>query len=153
MTDVVKKWISEWAALSWTSNGFDALTNDEWTDLSDELDNSAAGAKAVFADFHCALGTVVFTGADSAIEMYLVAPGNADTYPDWAGTGTADLQEQNVHFVGSFTTSGASAAQELYLRDVEIPPGKWKIGLRSRANVTLNATNNLYYRLWTHGSA
>ncbi len=153
MADVQKKWITDWAAVSFSgAQVFDALLNDEWTDESDELNNISLG-KAVFADFHVSLGTVVFTGADSAIELYLLAPGNADVYPDWAGGGTANLQEQTVHFVGSFTTSGASAAQELYLRDVEIPPGKFKLGIRSVANVTLNATNTLYYRLWSHGSA
>lgn len=153
MTGVVKNWVTDWASIAFTgTQAFDALLNDEWTDLSDEINNTTIG-KAIFADFNMSLGTVVFTGADSAVELYLLPIGQAATYPDWTGGGTADLQEQNVHFVGSFTTSGASAAQNLYLRDVEIPAGQFKLGIRSRANVTLNATNTLYYRLWSHGSA
>ncbi len=153
MTDVVKNWRSDWTAIAFNgTRTLASLAADEWTNLADEINNTTQG-KALFADFHIALGSAAFTGADSAIELYLLAPGNADVYPDWTGDGIVDLQEQNVHFVGSFTTSAATAAQELYLRDVEIPPGKWKIGVRSRAPVALNATNTLYYRLWSHGSA
>lgn len=154
MTDVIKRWITDWAGVVFSgTRTLVSLADDEWTHLSDELNNITLG-KAVFADFHLALGSAAFTGADSAVELYLLAPGNADVYPDWTGDGIVDLQEQNVHFVRSFTTSGATAAQELYQRDVEIPPGKWKLGVRNKANVALAAAGNtLYYRLWSHGSA
>lgn len=155
MTDVQKKWISEWAAVVFSgTRTLVSLADDEWTDLADEINNAAAGAKAVFADFHLTLGSAAFTGADSAVELYLLAPGLADVYPDWTGDGITDEQEHNVHFVGGFTTSGATTIQELYLRDVEVPPGKYKLGVRNRGGVALAGSGSaLNYRLWTHGSA
>lgn len=154
MTDVVKKWITDWAGVVFSgTRTLVSLAIDEWTDLADELNNISLG-KAVMADFHLTLGSAVFTGADSAVELYLLAPGNGDVYPDWTGDGTADLQAQNVHFIGAFTTSGTTAAQELYLRDVELPPGKFKLGVRNKSGVALAASGStLYYRLWSHGSA
>ncbi len=154
MTDVVKKWITDWAGVTFTTNVFDAMAIDEFTAMSDELNNITLG-KAIFCDLHVSLGSATWTGADSAIEIYLSAPGNADVYPEWAGAGAAaDEQENNQLFVGSVTTAGAgTVTQDLYLRDVELPPGKFKLAIRNKTGVALNASNNLYYRLWSHGSA
>jgi hypothetical protein len=153
MTDVVKKWITDWAAVAFTgTQTMASLTNDEWTSLSDEINNISLG-RAIYCDFDLSLGSAAFTGADSAVELYLLAPGSGDVYPDWTDNVTTDEQENNAHHIGAFTTSGATLAQRLYLRDVELPPGKFSLGVRNRSNVTMNATNTLYYRLWSHGSS
>lgn len=129
-----------------------SLADTEWTDLSDEIDNSSL--KYLFADFELVLGSAAFTGSDSVVEMYLLPSVDGTNYPDWTGDGTADEQEHNVHFVGSFTTSGATAAQRLTLRNVAMPPGKFKIGIRNNAGVALAASGNtLKYRRWNWASA
>ena len=154
MTDVVKKWITEWAAVAFTgTRTLVSLADDEWTDLADEINNTQLG-RAIFSDFHLTLGSLTPTGADAAVELYLLPTGKADVYPEWTGDGIVDLQEHNVHFVGSFTLSTGASIKEQYLRDVEVPPGKWKLGVRNRANVALAASgSSLNYRLWSHGSA
>ncbi len=155
MTNVVKSWISEWAAVAFTgTRTLVSLADNEWTHLSDEINNAAGGAKAVFADFHLTLGSLTPTGTDAAIELYLLPIGTGDVYSDWTGDGITDLQEHNVHFIGSFTVSTGASIKEQYLRDVEIPPGKYELGVRNRTNVALAASgSSLNYRLWTHGSA
>lgn len=154
MTDVVKNWRIDWSAVSFTgTRTLVSLADDEWTDLADELNNTTLG-KAIFADFHLTLGSLNPTGADAAVELYLLPIGAGDVYPDWTGDGIVDLQEHNVHFVGSFTISTGASIKEQYLRDVEVPPGKFKLGVRNRANVALAASGSVInYRLWSHGSA
>lgn len=154
MTDVVKKWITDWTAVAFNgTRTLVSLADNEWTHLSDEINNTALG-RAVFSDFHLTLGSLTPTGTDAAVELYLLPAGESDTYPDWTGDGTADLQEHNIHFVGSFPISTSASVKEQYVRDVEIPPGKFKLGVRNRANVALAASGSaLYYRFWSHGSA
>ena len=110
-----------------------SLADDEWTDESDVIDNSAN--LWLFADWRLELGSAVFTGTDSAVEFYIIPSVDDTNYPDWTGDGIVALQEHNVHFAGSFTTSGATLAQDLSLRGVELPPGKFKLGVRNRSGV------------------
>ena len=151
MTDVINSGYKSAAqAVAWSSNGFDALTDDEWTDLSDEIDNSLQ--KNLYLDFDMNLGSVAFTGADAAIEIYVVPSVDGTNYPEWAGTGTGDEQEHNQYFATSITVHPDTAAFHGIARKIEIPPGIYKIGVRNRANVTLNATNTLKWRPWQFSS-
>lgn len=140
------------STVSWTSNGFDALTDNEWTDASDAIDNSTN--KYMFADLEIVLGSAAFTGTDSAIEVYLIPSVDGTNYGDWAGGGTTTDEQENIqYFIGSVTTSGSTAAQRLIIRGVELPPGLYKYGIRNRGGVTLNATNTLKWRPWQYSSA
>lgn len=143
------------AAQSVTFSGtqtIDSLTDNEWTNLSDEIDNSST--KYMLADIELVLGSAAFTGTDSAIELYLVPSIDDTNYPDWTGNVTTDEQENNKHFIGSMTTSGATAAQRMTLRSVALPNGKFKFGIRSRAGVSLAASGNtLKWRPWQYASA
>ena len=130
----------------------DSLTDNEWTDLSDEIDNSST--KYMLADIELVLGSAAFTGTDSAIELYLVPSIDDTNYPDWTGNVTTDKQENNKWFIGSMTTSGATAAQRMGLRAISLPNGKYKFGIRSRAGVTLAASGNtLKWRPHQYASA
>lgn len=117
-----------------------SLTDNEWTDLSDEHDNSSA--LHMFADVEVVLASAAFTGADSGIEVYLVPSLDGTNYPTWTGNVTSDEQENNIFYVGFVPTTGTTAAQRALLRDVELPNGKYKWGFRSRANVTLAGSGN-----------
>jgi hypothetical protein len=129
------------ASIAWTSGqSLASLTDNEWTDLSDEIDNSTN--KYLFADLELVLGSAAFTGADSAIEIYLVPSVDGTNYPDWTGNVTSDEQENDIHFVGAVTTSGATAAQRLVFRNIALPNGKYKYAFRNKANVTLAASGN-----------
>jgi hypothetical protein len=130
-----------WAA----GQDLDSLTDNEWTALSDEEDNSTN--KYMLADIEIVLASAAFTGTSSAIEVYLVPSVDGTNYPNWAGNVTTDEQENNIHFVGSVLTSGATEAQRLVIRNVLLPNGKFKFGVRNRGNVTTAASGNtLKYR-------
>lgn len=125
----------------WTSGqDLDSLTDNEWTDESDAIDNSSN--KYVFVDIELVLGSAAFTGTDSIIDLYLIPSVDGTNYADWTGNVTSEEQENVAHHVGSFTTSGATAAQRLTLRNVRVPPGLYKYANRNTAGVTLAASGN-----------
>jgi len=125
----------------WTSGqSLDSLTDNEFTDLSDEIDNSTD--LYMFADFELVLGSAAFTGTDSGVELYLIPCVDGTNYPTWTGNGTSDEQENNPFFVGAMPTTGTTAAQRAILRDIELPNGKYKLACRNRGNVTLPSSGN-----------
>lgn len=133
------------AAITWASGQtLASLTDNEYTDLSDEIDNSTN--KYMYVDLDISLGSAAFTGTDSGIECYLIPCVDGTNYPTWTGNGTSDEQENDRYFVGFASTTGTTAAQRMAIRDIELPNGKYKWAFRSRANVTMNATNTISWR-------
>lgn len=125
-----------------------SLADNEWTDLSDEIDNSTN--KYAFADLDLVLGSAAFTGADAGIEVYIVPTVDGSTYPDWTGNSTSDAPEQAHYFVVFLPLKASTAARRVVSSSqsaIELPNGKFKFGVRSRANVSLASSGNtLYYR-------
>lgn len=129
------------ADVTWAAGqSLDSAVDNEWTDLSDEIDNSTD--KYTELDLRIPLGSAAFTGTDSTIEVYLVRSTDGTAYPNWTGNVTTDEQQNNQFFVGAATTTGATEAQELSVPNIMIPPGKFKFGFRNRTNVTLAASGN-----------
>lgn len=138
------------SAVAWTgaTQKIDSLTDNEWTDLSDEIDNSTN--KYAYADLDLVLGSAAFTGSDSGIEVYVVQTVDGTTYPDWSGNATTDAPEQSHYFAAFLPLKATTSAKRVVSSSqaaIELPQGKFKFGIRSRANVTLAASGNtLYWR-------
>lgn len=132
-----------------------SLTDNEWTDLSDEVDNTTD--LYAFADLDLVLGSAAFTGTDSGIEVYIVPTVDGTNYPDWTGNSTSDAPEQSHYFASFLPLKAATAAKRVVSSSaaaIELPQGKFKFGIRSRANVTLAASGNtLYFRPKSYQSA
>lgn len=130
-------------------------TNDTWTGLSAEFDNSTNGYMFMDIEVNLAAPGTAWSGADSAYEIYIVPSVDGTNYPDTTNTGTADEQENNQYFVGSITTQGAgTVACRQTIRGVEVPVGKWKLFGRNRTNQTLAASGNtIKWRPWGYKSA
>ena len=128
-------------AVAWAGGqSLDSATDNEWTDLSDEIDNSAN--LYTEADMDIALGSAAFTGVDSLIEVYIIASVDGTNYPNWTGNVTTGEQENDQYWIGSVVTSGATSAQRMTLRNLPIPPGKYKYGFRNTSGVTLAGSGN-----------
>lgn len=128
----------------------DSLLDNEYTDLSDEIQNGQNNYPQM--DLSLVLGSAAFTGTDSAIEIYIIVAVDGTNYPDWDGNTATDAQENNKYFRRSLTTTGSTAVQRIDVENVSMPQGNFKFAIRSRAGVTLNAAgNDLYYR--PHGFA
>jgi hypothetical protein len=131
------------AAVAWASGqDLDSLTDDEWTDLTDAIDNSTN--KYALVDLELVLGSAAFAGTDSIIEAYLIASVDGTNYGDWTGNVTTNEQENQPYLVFSFTTSGATAAQRLIKKRVALPNGLYKWGFRNKSGVTLAASGNTF---------
>lgn len=140
-TEKLSGYLAAAAALTWPSGQtIDSLTDNEWTDLTDELDNSTN--KYVSVDLYIDLASAAFTGADAGIEAYLVPSVDGTNYPAWTGNATADAQENQIHRAGFAPIKAATAACKMVLRDIDLPPGKYKWGFRNRGNVTTAASGN-----------
>ena len=130
-----------------------SLAADEYTDLSDEIDNSSA--KHLFADFQFEAGDPAATFAGQSFSLFLIPSIDGTNYPNWTGDGTTDEPSNDQYFVGSFTMdNGDPGAVSYYaLRNVAIPPGKFKVACRNGPDEALPATNNaLKYRRWNYAS-
>jgi hypothetical protein len=137
-------YLASLSAITWTGGQaqvLNGLTNDEWTSLSDEIDNSTN--KYYLCDLEIELASAAFAGTDSTIECYLVPCVDGTNYPNWMGDVTTDRQENNQYFVGVGVTSGSTVAQNITVRNIQLPPGKYRWGFRNRANVSLAGSGNV----------
>lgn len=117
-----------------------SLTDNEWTNLSDAIDNGTN--KYLTVDIELYLASAAFTGSDSTLSLYLLPSVDGTNYPNWTGNVTTDEQENNQYYVCSFTTSGATEAQRMTHRGLIVPPGLYKYGVRNTSGVTLAASGN-----------
>lgn len=120
-----------------------SLTDNEYTDLSDEIDNSTN--KYFQVDLRLVIASAAFTGADSGIEIFLIPTVDGTNYPTWGGNTTTDQQANTPFFVGFVPFTGTTAAQAGVLRGVELPQGKYKWAARNRGNVSLAGSGNTIY--------
>ena len=136
--------------VAWTgaTQKIDSLTDNEWTDLSDEVDNSTD--KYAFAQLDLVLGSAAFTGTDAGIEVYIVPTVDGTNYPDWSGNATTDAPEQSHYFVALLPLKASTSAKRVVSSSqgpIELPQGKFRFGIRNRGNVTLAGSGNtLYWR-------
>lgn len=123
-----------------------SLTDNEFTDLSDEIDNSTNLYHAV--DLRLVLASAAFiTPADCYLEIFLIPTVDGTNYPTWTGNTTSDQAHNMPFYVGYIPLTGTTAAQAGVLEDVELPPGKYKWACRNRGNVSLAGSGNtLYWR-------
>lgn len=129
-----------------------SLADNEYTDLSDEIDNSTNLYEAV--DLRFVIASAAFTTpADCGMEVFLIPTVDGTNYPTWTGNTTTDQAHNGPFFVGYVPFTGTTSAQACVLREVYLPNGKYKWAVRSRANVALAASGNtIYWRPHSHQS-
>jgi hypothetical protein len=121
-----------------------SLANDEYTDLTDESDNSTP--KYELADLRFVIASAAFiTPADCGMEVFLIPSVDGTNYPTWTGNTTTDQVHNNAFLVGYVPFTGTTAAQACVLRDIELPNGKYKWAFRNRGNVSLAGSGNTVY--------
>lgn len=118
-----------------------SLTDNEYTDLSDEIDNSTN--KYAFVDLYLDLASAAFaTPADCGVEVFIVPSVDGTNYPTWTGNTTTDQVHNSLFLAAYIPLTGATAAQKGVAVRVPLPNGKYKYGIRNRGNVTTAASGN-----------
>ena len=121
-----------------------SLADNEYTDLSDEIDNSSN--LYAMADLRLVIASAAFiTPADCGIEIYLIPTVDGTNYPTWTGNTTTDQVHNGPYFVGYVPFTGTTAAQAGVLTGIPLPNGKYKWAARNRGNVSLAGSANVIY--------
>lgn len=115
-----------------------SLLDGEFSDLSDAIDNSST--KYAFADLQLGVASIAMT-AEGTVSFYLVPSVDGTNYGTYTGN-TTDAPENEQYYVGSCTTLDTTAAMTLVLRDVELPNGFFKLGVKNGAGVSFAASGN-----------
>jgi hypothetical protein len=121
-----------------------SLTDNEYADLSDEIDNGTTLYYAVELRFVIASAAFI-TPADCGMEVYLIRSADGTNYPTWTGNTTTDQAHNSPFYVGYAPFTGTTAAQAFVLGDILLPSGKYKWAVRNRGNVSLAASGNTIY--------
>lgn len=151
MTDVRNTGYQAAAQIALDSE-LNTLADDTWSSLSPEIDNSLFGY--LFMDIEFDLASFLPSGADATVELYLVPSIDDTQFPTYTETGSSDEQENNQYFVGSVTLPPDTEVHIHSIRGIEMPPGKFKLGVRNRANLAFASSGNtVKWRPWSYKSA
>lgn len=106
-----------------------------------EQDNSAN--RYEFADVVISLGSMNVTSATAYLELYVVGSPDGTNYPD-VGTASASPGAGNRNYlVGTVAFSVLNAAQRQILKNVPLPPSKYKVFVRNQLGVTTASTSSV----------
>lgn len=126
-------------SVAWASGqSLVSLGIDEWTDLSDEIDNSTN--LYMLDDFELVLGS--YTPTKGGIQLFLIPLLDAATYPDWNGNVTSEEERNEQYFVDTFIVDVVAGTNRLAIRDVALPNGKFKFACRNVSGAALPATGS-----------
>jgi hypothetical protein len=144
-TEKLSGYLTTEAAITFSgTQQLNSLADNEYTDLSDEIDNSTN--KYAMVDLRLVLASAAFiTPADCGIELFLIPTVDGTNYPTWTGNTTTDQVHNSPFYVGYIPFTGTTQAQAGVLQRVPLPNGKYKWAARSRGNVALAASGNTIY--------
>jgi len=133
-------------SIAWTSGqDLDSLTDNETTDLSDEIDNGTD--LYALCDVELYLASAAFTGVDCEVDVYLVPSVDGTNYGTWDGNTTSPGNTNARYKVGVIPIKATTAACRGILPRVPLYNGLQKFAFRSRANITLaSSANTAKYR-------
>ena len=121
-----------------------SLADNEYTNWSDEIDNSTN--LYAMADIRVVIASAAFiTPADCGIEIFLIPTVDGTNYPTWTGDTATDQVHNGPFFVGYVPFTGTTAAQAGVLIGVDLPNGKYRWAARNRGNVALAGSGNTIY--------
>lgn len=120
-----------------------SLADNEYTNLSDEYDNST-NLYALVDVLIAFTSTFTPTGSDAGISLYLIPCVDGTNYPDWTGDTTTTSQE-NFWFVGSSPVKAAAGTRYVVFPRIPLYNGKQKWAVRNEANVAFPSSGTTFY--------
>ena len=151
MVDSVHSGYKEAAqVVTWPIDGPESLATLVWSGLSDSIDNSSL--KYLFADFELQIMFPTIAAASGeTVALYLIPLFDDSTDPNWTKNSAVAEEENEQYFIGSFTVTEVITNQRHVLRNVAMPPGVFKLGMRNNS-VGTSTTATLSFRRWNFAS-
>lgn len=120
-----------------------SLADGEFSDLSNEVDNSTN--KYAMMDLWFDMASHAMT-AEGSISFYLVPSVDGTAFGTYTGN-TTDAPENEQYFIGAVTSLDTTGVGDWILRNVSLPPGKWKIGVKNDLGIAFAASpGDVYWR-------
>lgn len=138
------QWTAPEAIATALSTGLNSLSDGSASAASSAIDNETD--LYLYIDLELVLASLTPAGSPT-VDVYLLATLD--------GTNYDDLSESNLGtYLGSFAFSTATAAKRCVLRNLVIPPLKFKLALINHAGAALAASGNtLKYRRHSEATA
>ena len=128
------------AAVTVLSTELNSLTSNNVSALSSEQDNSTN--KYLYTDIEVYLDTINISSTTAEIRIYLVPTVDGTNYPEFDTGTTSPGAHNNNYYVGSVKAKASNAAHRGVLRQVPLPPGKYKWAIRNVTGVSLAASSS-----------
>jgi hypothetical protein len=111
---------------------------DEANAISSEIDNTASVYLFNDVELYTAALAYATPASGAVVELYLVEALDGTNYED----GNASIDPPAANLVGVFNIRASNAAQRHVLRQIPIPPTKYKYVVINKTGVTLAASGN-----------
>lgn len=128
------------AASTVLSTDLNGLTSNNVSALSAEQDNSTN--KYLYTDVEVYLDTINVSSTTAEVRVYLVPCVDGANYPEFDTGTTSPGAHNNNYYVGTVRIKASNAAHRGVLRQVPLPPGKYKWAVRNVTGVALASTNS-----------
>lgn len=132
------------------STELNTLANAGITALSPEIINDSAGTRFPYMEVELVLAAQgVARAAGAFCALYLVPEVDDTNYPDVA-TSTTGNEFMAKYYIDSFPLDAATTARRFAVRQIDLPPGRFKLALSNNTGQALAATGNtLKYRTYS----
>lgn len=145
-----RRYTAEQTIATALSTEFNSLANGSITALSSEITNNSAATRFPYMEvefYIAAQGTARASGAFCA--LYLVPEVDDTNYPD-TSTSTTGNEYMNAYYVASFPLDAATTARRLTIRQIDLPPGNFKLAVSNATGQAMAASGNtLKYRMYS----
>ncbi len=132
------------------STELNSLANGSITALSSEITNDSAATRFPYMEVELVIATQGLARTAGAFcALYLVSEVDDTNYPDVA-TSTTGNEFMNAYYVASFPLDAATTARRLTIKQIDLPPSKFKLALSNATGQALAASSNtLKYRMYS----
>ena len=122
--------------LSLLTTELNSLANNGYSAQSAAQGADATGGP-LYGDFELVLASLDPTSYALG-ELYILAAADGTNYPD----APASTNPATNQYAGTFVGGDNSSAKRAVIRDVPLPPGRWKALFKNTSGVTLAAASN-----------
>ncbi|MBA3034819.1 MAG: hypothetical protein KKF85_03410 [Gammaproteobacteria bacterium] len=123
------------------STELNSLANGSICAVSAEIDNTTSGKRWPYMEVEVVIAATAARSVGAFCALYLVPEVDDTNYPD-ASTSTTGNEYMSKYYVDSFPLDAATTARRLVTKQLDLPPGNFKLALSNNTGVALAASGN-----------